>query len=1184
MICDICSKGDCNLRKLSQNIVIYGMVVENICTTCHTKIYRSIFNIPPFTKPILQYEQSTNVFNVIDYIPTLVHSFNTVHCEARKGNAVDVQCDKCCGIQHPYLTYIIHNDGNVYDNQSLVIAVKEGNAVHSTKCNRIACNTTQKSFACQALLNKLRTRLATIETSIKNGTIINRHIQKNDPPSLLKLIIQQFRKERNKNEKRVNELESIIQNMTNKDMNDSEFNFVNQILVAMKSERWDMNSVATNHIITFCRNMSTKTKNGHRYSQEFYRYVYYFKYMTNKKGIQLQSLNFGWPSNISIRSLNVDWFYGVTPRTELEDLITACSRKVGGNGPIYFGLSWDETDPRDGLEILSKGSSLMVVGMEDVITLSEFSNMNEEEIIKRIGTKIFQVYFKLFDGSVVYPMAFWTRSDASSLADFAFSRLCSIVDAIQQWSRFKFIWTSSDCDFGNAVLIEKLKQKYNSLHIYDPDHLCKLFRNPIIDKIIGIGNLNIRNTDFISAIQELGDELNLPLTSINVKNVLRWKPCENLIQSNYEILLRHSSLKYKACGQYISMISDFYKATHDNSLNWHSRYELLINSLTIVQKINGISSETKKCAKITVDSIIQLQEQYPGIEFHYSSMGTLDCELCFSIIRHKTVTPSVADYCQTLTKAHTIMRIRCAGNNRGFDIPKTRIGKAYNDLDVILEPPILTHRKGITKNSYNNQVSDSICLKLKKYKPANSFITVASTHKFRVPRMLACFMDDCQYCKIYSRAGDLANHLIVHHHMPNDVARDMSQHLQKILETHPTKLIAGPGDINCSQQQNSIQFTCSSNLTQQYQGSSGTSNLNDVSQENSIVTQDSNNSVVQESTQAHILKKCLHCKNRKCPKNCNLCADCCRKSNKNCNIPSHRKRTLSSIELPARVRIFLMDYETPSFDVKNGFCDVAVVNVEDNSWLSFSNFVKPRNGFPNGSVVINNSVTYSPQNVVNGIDEKSAFQKIVDFTKSQDLTIIYAHNSSFESNMTVSCYRHWISEMGSLSGWSNQKLMFVDTRSIFEENSKNFSSYTLQNLYRNTINPNYEQKHHAKRDVEDLLQLLNRFEITGNQSLFSFLLNFAKTLRPGRNSYFKFGSTGDIEPFFTFTFTKEEICSMNVENLKAKLQLLNIPIGKCLKSEMQNLLLSHMGKSAATKRSYSGEPSDKDTKKSKNNE
>lgn len=75
-------------------------------------------------------------------------------------------------------------------------------------------------------------------------------------------------------------------------------------------------------------------------------------------------------------------------------------------------------------------------------------------------------------------------------------------------------------------------------------------------------------------------------------------------------------------------------------------------------------------------------------------MGILDCELRFSLIRHKTITPSVDDYCKTLSKAHSIMQIRCCENEiRGFELPKIRIGKAYNDLDVILDPPVLEHRK-----------------------------------------------------------------------------------------------------------------------------------------------------------------------------------------------------------------------------------------------------------------------------------------------------------------------------------------------------------------------------------------------------------------------------------------------------------------------------------------------------------
>ncbi len=132
--------------------------------------------------------------------------------------------------------------------------------------------------------------------------------------------------------KKVKELENIIRSFTNEDSVNLDLDFLQQIIKAMKSERWNANSFATKHIIAFCKNICAKTMNGHRFSQEFYRYVYYFKYMTNKKGIQLQSLNFGWPSNTSLKSLNVDWFYGMTPTDELEHLLEACSKKNEGQG------------------------------------------------------------------------------------------------------------------------------------------------------------------------------------------------------------------------------------------------------------------------------------------------------------------------------------------------------------------------------------------------------------------------------------------------------------------------------------------------------------------------------------------------------------------------------------------------------------------------------------------------------------------------------------------------------------------------------------------------------------------------------------------------------------------------------------------------------------------------------------
>lgn len=81
----------------------------------------------------------------------------------------------------------------------------------------------------------------------------------------------------------------------------------------------------------------------------------------------------------------------------------------------------------------------------------------------------------------------------------------------------------------------------------------------------------------------------------------------------------------------------------------------------------------------------------------------------------------------------------------------------------------------------------------------NAFITVSSSHKLRIPRMIACFVEDCANCKFYTRGGDLISYLITQHHIAKEEAKSIAHHLKLILETYPERIVAGPGDIENSQ-------------------------------------------------------------------------------------------------------------------------------------------------------------------------------------------------------------------------------------------------------------------------------------------------------------------------------------------------------------------------------------------------
>lgn len=59
------------------------------------------------------------------------------------------------------------------------------------------------------------------------------------------------------------------------------------------------------------------------------------------------------------------------------------------------------------------------------------------------------------------------------------------------------------------------------------------------------------------------------------------------------------------------------------------------------------------------------------------------------------------------------MRIRCSNNKRGFEIPKTRIGKAYNGSDVILELSVLVHRKKMKTSDTKSMISKDVLMRLK---------------------------------------------------------------------------------------------------------------------------------------------------------------------------------------------------------------------------------------------------------------------------------------------------------------------------------------------------------------------------------------------------------------------------------------------------------------------------------------
>lgn len=82
--------------------------------------------------------------------------------------------------------------------------------------------------------------------------------------------------------------------------------------------------------------------------------------------------------------------YGSRPpyADQLNGLLQACKNRY--KEKKRFGLSWDETDPRDGL------------GLEEIITYSEFDAMTDEQIVENLGTKILQIYFKEYTETVLW--------------------------------------------------------------------------------------------------------------------------------------------------------------------------------------------------------------------------------------------------------------------------------------------------------------------------------------------------------------------------------------------------------------------------------------------------------------------------------------------------------------------------------------------------------------------------------------------------------------------------------------------------------------------------------------------------------------------------------------------------------------------------------------------------------------
>lgn len=340
-----------------------------------------------------------------------------------------------------------------------------------------------------------------------------------------------------------------------------------------------------------------------------------------------RGFNFLVPSEKTLKSTSRNLKYGCTLSTKGIEIVKKIIAKKR-----YYGVSFDETDIREGIEFNEKDG--LIYGLEEPFHAKD---LKKDSIVDDVlCPKVLQAHL-IFAFGLQIPVANWCipKKKADS---FTFKKIESLIQIFNS-EKTQCLFTVSDGSSTGDYFYKMMKVKHPEIfHLYDHIHLTKNFRNRMLSALLCVETdeeeirFNIRTLiDLLSEVDSGEAKFcKIPAVVVHPRDKMDMDPVKALLAEDIQASCNSSKTpSIRACGFFLQHVLKYFEIFHTRGAI-SSRKEELMECRRYFSCIKGLANTGVQCLR-TIENILKLIEFCP--DFEASGMNTNSVEVFFSVIK-----------------------------------------------------------------------------------------------------------------------------------------------------------------------------------------------------------------------------------------------------------------------------------------------------------------------------------------------------------------------------------------------------------------------------------------------------------------------------------------------------------------------------------------------------------------------